>query len=53
MLVEPQDEINLEEPEIKETKAVDEDKTEVNILGEFVYDTKPQNDPINKTLSFF
>ena len=30
-LVEPKDEINLEEPEIKETKALDDNETEVNI----------------------
>ena len=45
MLVEPKDEINLEEPEVKQTKA----ETEVNILGEFVFDTKLQKVEINET----
>ena len=45
LLVEPKDEINLEEPEVKQTKA----ETEVNILGEFVFDTKLQKVEINET----
>ena len=35
-LTEPKDEINLEQPDVKEVSA----ETEVNSVGEYVYDTK-------------
>ena len=41
--VEPKVEINLEEPEVTIEK-------EVNYVGEYVYDTKLQNDEIHKTI---
>ena len=43
VLVEPKDEINLEEPEVNIEK-------EVNYVGEYIYDTKLQNDEIHKTI---
>ena len=45
----PHEEINLEEPEIKETNAVDDNETEVIIFGEFVYASKLRNYQNNQT----
>ena len=44
ILVEPKDEIVLEEPEVMEAETV------VNYVGEYVYDTKLQNDEMHKTI---
>ena len=44
-LVEPKDEILLEEPEVKKVEV----EREVNYVGEYVYDSKLQNDDIHKT----
>eukprot|EP00092_Neocalanus_flemingeri_P106988 GFUD01137298.1.p1 GENE.GFUD01137298.1~~GFUD01137298.1.p1 ORF type:complete len:212 (-),score=73.99 GFUD01137298.1:65-700(-) len=46
LLIEPKDEINLEEPEVEEASEKEKD---VNIVGEYVYDTKLQKDEINNT----
>ena len=43
-LTEPKDEINLKQPNVKEVSA----ETEVNSVGEYVYDTKLDNDEIHK-----
>ena len=43
-LTEPKDEINLKQPNVKEVSA----ETEVNSVGEYVYDTKLDKDDIHK-----
>ena len=50
VLVEPKDEINLEEPvSMKYGSEAFENENEVDIVGEYVYDTKLQNDEIHNT----
>ena len=44
ILIEPKDEIVLEEPKAKEAL---EEENEVNLVGEYLYDTKLQKDTIN------
>ena len=43
-LTEPKDEINLEQPDVNEATV----ETEVNYVGEYVYDTKLDKDEIHK-----
>ena len=44
VLIEPVDEITLEQPEVKQEESV------LNYVGEFIYDTKLYEDEIHKTI---
>ena len=46
VLIEPKDEILLEQPRVKKAEV----EKVVNYVGEYIYDTKLQNDEIHKTI---